>query len=170
MAARGVRFFPGTTIPRMSTQAGINARVIGSREIKNALNRKLLAIKGGTLAGLLKVGMFIRKDMDTTPPLIPVDTGALRAAFKINMKPDYRIDSKGNKIDAVELGWPDVTINRDNKTVDQYAAYVHEMTIPPYDNVNWSRPGSGPKFFEYALKRNSKVIVEIIKQSIGPTI
>jgi len=177
--AKGVQYFP-SGMARMNTQAGIRARLFGVREVKAALNAKLLAIKGGTMKGLLIAATHIKEDMEVTPPVIPVDTGALRAAFKIIPKSAYRTTKAGVQVDAVELGWPDTQILKkikdkngkviSSKMVDNYAAYVHEMTSPPYGDINWSRPNSGPKFFEYALKRNAPVIVQIIKQTIGPTI
>ena len=46
-----------------------------------------------------------------------------------------------------------------------YAAAVHEMmqsvTGKP---INWSRPGSGPKFLEASLKRNSTRILMIVRR------
>ena len=167
--AKGAQYFP-SGMARMNTQAGIRARLFGVREVRAALNAKLLAIKGGTMKGLLIAATHIKEDMEVTPPVIPVDTGALRAAFKIIPKTAYRTTKAGTQIDAVELGWPDTKIQRKGESVDNYAAYVHEMTSPPYGDINWSKPNSGPKFFEYALKRNAPVIVQIIKQTIGPTI
>jgi hypothetical protein len=173
--AKGAQYFP-SGMARMNTQAGIRARLFGVREVRAALNAKLLAIKAGTMEGLLIAAAHIKNDMEVTPPVIPVDTGSLRAAFKIEKFPEYRITKAGARIDAVQIGWPDTQIQKTDpktgksKMVDNYAAYVHEMTSPPYGDINWSRPNSGPKFFEYALKRNAPVIVQIIKQTIGPTI
>lgn len=153
-----IQYFPGTNIARMNTKAGIRARTFGTKEVMNNLNKKLLQIKAGSMAGLVAAGAHIYKDMDDTPyPKIPVDTGTLRESFK--MIPDTSDPTKAK----LEIGWPDAVLVRNGKTVDQYAAYVHEMTSPPYGAVNWSRPGSGPKFFESAIKRNTDKIVDIVK-------
>lgn len=46
-----------------------------------------------------------------------------------------------------------------------YSAIVHEMVNSPGRSpINWTRLGSGPKFFEAALKRNSNIISTIAKQ------
>ena len=45
-----------------------------------------------------------------------------------------------------------------------YAWYVHEMTTEAYGQVNWTRPGSGPKWFEIALKREKQTMLGIVKQ------
>ena len=144
------------TIPRMNTKAGIAARISGCGHIIRNLNLKIAQIQGASVKGLVMAGMYIQKQMDTIPPLVPVDTGALRSSFSITPKLERP------ERPAVEIGWPDTEIERNGTSVKQYAAYVHEMTIPPYENVNWSRPGSGPKFFETALKRNERTIVDIV--------
>ena len=166
--ARGVTFHPSGHA-RMNTRAGIRVRVRGVGVAANELSRRFKKLGGATMQGLLVAGAFIREDMDKTPPLVPIDTGALRAAFKINAKPAFKMNKAGEPINGVELGWPDDTISRPNKTtgkieeVKTYAAYVHEMTVPPYTHpINWSRPGSGAKFFEYALLRNQDTIVHIV--------
>ena len=55
-------------------------------------------------------------------------------------------------------------------TVGQYAAFVHEMTSPPYGDVEWTRPGSGPKFLEASLKRNASKASKIMAAHIKGTI
>ena len=45
------------------------------------LNKQVLAIKGRSMGGLIRGVALIRRDMDSTPPLIPVDWGNLRASW-----------------------------------------------------------------------------------------
>lgn len=182
MAKKGVEYFP-SGMARMTTRAGVRERLSGLSSItasyhggnitiKN-LQKKLKVIESAALSGLRESGALIYTEMDSKQPVIPVDTGALRAAYKIVTNPD-EFPSK-NKM-RVLLGWPDTQIvKRDPNTgmnviYEQYAAFVHEMTSPPYGKVNWSRPNSGPKFFESALKRNRQNIVDTIKKHLIPVI
>ena len=176
MANKDIQYF-SSGIARMNTQAGIQERLKGLSSLSGVpqggeailrnLNIKVEDMKKAAIAGLLEVGMLIRKDMSETPPLLPVDTGALKASFQIIENPDRR--KKKNTV-SVELGWPEAKIEKEGKMVDTYAAYVHEMTTPPYGEVKWSLPNSGPKFFEAALKRNVNKIISIIAKNIAPVV
>jgi hypothetical protein len=163
--AKAAQFF-NSGIARMNTRAGINIRILGTKQVMSALNKKIAQLGAASYGGLIAVATHIKNDMDATPPLIPIDTGALRAAFKIVPK------ESTPRLMKVEIGWPDHQIERKNKktgkmeTVDQYAAYVHEMTSPPYGDVKWTKEGSGPKFFEASIKRNANVAVYIMQKHI----
>lgn len=177
-AGAKVVFIPGTKIASMSKfngqeakKAGIQVRTQGVQNATQLVNQNVLVgvqkatqavsftfsqVQTGLQGGLIILAAKIRDDMEKTPPLVPVDTGALRAGYKINVK-------AGGKDPMVEAGWSDTQVDKgDGKEVEQYAAYVHEMTSPPYGKVNWSRPGSGPKFLEASLKRNASKANKII--------
>ena len=193
MAKATVTYISGTRLARMNTKAGVRERTLGLQNARKSLSeampdaivdaamknkmisantptadvqRAVSIIMQKTRGALLEVAAHIKSDMDKTPPLIPVDTGALRAAFKII--PKYK-DPKNPK---VELGWPDNKIEKTDpktgktKTVDQYAAYVHEMTSPPYGPINWSRAGSGAKFLEASVIRSIAIMPKIMKKHI----
>lgn len=176
MANKDIQYF-SSGIARMNTQAGVRERLKGISALSGEyqggeyvirnLKTKMVDIERAAISGLLEAGMFIRKDMSETPPLLPVDTGALKASFQIVENPDRR--KKKNTV-SVELGWPEAKIEKEGKMVDTYAAYVHEMTTPPYGEVKWSLPNSGPKFFETALKRNVNKIISIIAKNIAPVV
>lgn len=158
MAAKNIQYFP-SGMARMNTRSGVNARLIGVKQVTRNLNMKLKQIKGATVGGLIAAGTIIKTSMDTKPPLIPVDTGALRASFKI-------IPQNDPVRPKVLLGWPDTQLIRNGDEVGQYAAFVHEMTAPPYGAVNWSRPNSGPKFFEAAIKNNIPAITKAVASHV----
>lgn len=115
----------------------------GLEKVKANLQRELKKIQGQTIVGLLEAAAFIRRDMEETPPLIPLDTGNLRASW-------FTIPTKVNGLPVVLIGFE-----------ANYAVFVHEM-VDRGAGINWSRPGSGPKFFEAALFRNKDKILEII--------
>jgi hypothetical protein len=142
------KYILGTTIPSMSTQAGINARkfgfVVGSLR---GFNRKIAQIKGYTEAGLYMAAAHLRRETEETEPITPVGkTGHLRESWRVT-----RAIASTPENPAVEAGY----------TAD-YAVYVHEMTEPPYEEVNWSRLHSGPKWFEKAFRRSEKEMIRII--------
>jgi len=185
-----VRYIPGTNIPSMSgkfgpaiQKAGIAARTAGLTEVQNKLNKMIaggiVAVVGGKalqanmvlvmgrIAGALEMGLgdavsFIRYDMDKTPPIIPVG-------------PDRY--NKGQKYHAggtLRASWFQRPVRDKPGTVQvlagfsaNYAVYVHEMTDEAYGKkINWTRPDSGPKFLEKALKRNTDEVVNIIIQNV----
>jgi len=116
----------------------------GFDDVLKNLNKELKGIEGNTMPGLLEAAAFLRKDMDKTPPLIPLDIGNLRDSWAV-------VPLQAKAKPAVLMGF---TAN--------YALYVHEMMDSGGKKINWSRPNSGPKFFEAAIKRNVKKIIEII--------
>jgi hypothetical protein len=127
-----------------------NSRVKGFDIVLSNLNKEIRAIEGRSMIGLLKAAAMIRKDMDHTPPLIPIDTGNLRASwFAVPLEKSAFSRSYGP---VVKCGFK-----------ADYALYVHEMLNP---DINWTRTNSGPKFFEYAVKRNRDAVLKIIRDNV----
>ena len=120
-------------------------KVKGLDKIGKNLNKKVNEYEKTSMAGLIKAVIYIRREMDLTPPLIPIDFGNLRGSFFSN--PIYL---KGKPV--VQFGFTAF-----------YAWFVHEKIDP---GINWKRPGSGPKFLEAHLKANEKEILEIIKNEV----
>jgi len=118
------------------------------------LRREILQIEGRTMKGLIESAAYIRKDMDKTPPVIPVDTGNLRSSY-------YSNPIKAGKRMGVIMGF---TAN--------YALFVHERVEGAkwgggvVGIVNWKRPGSGPKFFQNAIERNRDMVLAIIMKRV----
>jgi len=104
------------------------------------LNKEILAIQGRTLQGLIEAAIVIRRDMDITPPLIPIDLGNLRGSYSMDA--------------YINQGNPVVTM----QFTASYAWWVHENV-----GANFQRPGSGAKFFESALKRNTDTILAKVR-------
>ena len=157
------------------------------RVVKN-LNAEIARIEGATLAGLIRAQIEIRRSMEYEPPLIPVDMGNLRASyftvtskggvvagsspkFKSGRGASGRIVS-AKTLEKLSSGHPQALdrgkaeIAGENPKVMMgfsafYAVFVHEMVGP----INWSRPGSGAKWFEKAIKRKKNEILKIIAES-----
>lgn len=152
----------------------------GIQEIKTELNRQLGKIHGKTIDGLVEAIAFLKKDMLTTSPTIPKDTGNLRKSFFAvtsmgrvavgNMSPSFkgRFASRLRRRHTQMVGGAVGKIHkRKNPQITfgfsaYYAGYVHEMD----GDVKWTTPGSGAKYFEEALYRNKNVILQIIAQNI----
>lgn len=124
-----------------------NTRIKGFNEVMRNLNTEIRKIEGRTMQGLIGGAAYIRADMDHTQPLIPIKTNTLRSSWFVT---PYK---GAKKTIGLIMGFS-----------ANYAVYVHEMMESSLGNaINWSRPGSGPKFFEAAIKRNVNVILGIIK-------
>lgn len=156
----------------------------GIEEVTANINKELKKIKGKSIDGFLEVAVMIREDMENTPPLIPVDTGNLRASWftTVNIKPMV-INSapffKGKTNKVAEMTAEHAVISQACQSAVKtskdpamaigftanYAGYVHEMMGSKKGNkINWKRPNSGPKFFEAALRRNEKKIIQTIQK------
>ena len=131
--------------------------IIGLDQLNRNLNKELERNKLQSLTGFQRVAMLIRGDMDRTPPLIPVgDTGNLRASWFTEFMSDMVTRNVG-----MRFGFS-----------ANYAYYVHERVEgAPWGSgtvghINWNRSGSGPKFLEAAIKRNTDKILRIMKEEV----
>lgn len=141
------------------------------------LNIEVNKIKNGSLRGLIRSTIIIRRSMDLDAPLIPVDTGNLRSSW-------FVVTNKATVADGANPTFgnrPDATLDRlrqgHKDTVSKwktiatgtfpmvafgftafYAERVHEAL-----GTNFKRPNSGAKFFEAAIKTNSKRILNMIR-------
>lgn len=159
------------------------------RMIEANLNKELAKLGIKANKGLLLAAIEIRRDMDTTPPMIPVDLGNLRASSFIVTKKNAHpsvvsMQIRGGQfvngtpadvLIKLQQGHPIAIAEAQNELGQfpigvalgfsaYYAAPVHEM-VQSYKTgspVNWSRPGSGAKFFQAALYRNFNKIVSIV--------
>ena len=124
-----------------------NTGLKGMDVVMANLNREILKIEGRSMKGLIEASIIIRRDMEKTPPLIPVDTGNLRASW-------FTSSIKVAGMPALLIGFN-----------ANYAIFVHEMVDDSGRKINWNRPGSGAKFFEAALSRNAKLILQTIQKN-----
>jgi len=118
-----------------------NTGVKGMDKVLSNLNKAIRTMEVKSAQGMLAAATYLLKDMDTTPPKIPIDLENLRASqfitpLKIGGKPVVMFGFDAN-----------------------YALFVHEMVD---GSINWKRPGSGPKFMEASINRNKTKILEII--------
>ena len=127
-------------------------RLSGVEEVSARINAEFIKMKLKSGGGLSLAAAFVLSDAEKTPPLVPVDLGNLRNSTFVNAP---KTDPSTQLIYVV-FGY-----------ATNYAAAVHEMMQSPSGYpINWSRPGSGPKFLEASLKRNTKRVLEIVRQSM----
>jgi len=134
-----------------ATQSGgkgmVSWRIDGIENVLVNINNELMKIKGRSKMGLAAAAAEVLNDADTVSPKVPIDTGKLRASRFIDPKKQ------------AETGDPYVELGYGTK----YAAAVHEMMDSIAGNpINWSRPGSGPKFLQASLTRNRHRILVIV--------
>jgi len=123
-------------------------RLSGIEDVTRRINLELLKLKARSHAGLVEAATLILNDANKTSPTVPVGkTGVLRASTFVTP-----LFTPKNKDPYVVLGYG-----------TNYAAAVHEMMESPSGKpINWTRVGSGPKFLEASLKRNSAKVIHII--------
>ena len=114
--------------------------VTGLNDVIKNLKREMGEIEGGTVQGLRKVGLFVENESNE---IVPQDKGVL-------------INSSFSNADIVN-GVPVARIGYTAK----YAPIVHEMPT----SFNYTKPGTGPKFLEKAVKNNVQAILGIIRKS-----
>lgn len=117
------------------------------------LNKEIKGIKGRSMKGLIESAVIIRRDMDKTPPKIPVDTGNLRASWFT-----FPVRALGGV--GLIMGFS-----------ANYALVVHERVegAPWGDGtvgkIDWNRSGSGPKFLQASLFRNAPLVLATIQKN-----
>ena len=120
--------------------------LIGLETVMSGLNHRLSKMKNQSEIGMKEAVIMIHEDMEKVPPKIPLDDGHLRNSWFAHFKKN----AKGNP--GAIFGF---TAN--------YAFFVHENINPI---IKWSRPGSGPKFMQAAIKRNYTNILKVIGGAI----
>lgn len=158
-------------------------------KINANLNRELLKIQHRSNKGLILAAIEVRRDMEEKPPFIPLKYGNLRASWFIKTKKSADPVSKSmqvttakfRKADTAEIlknlreGHKQVLAEADTALAPYvigimmgftayYAAPVHEMVDGKFAKpIDWSKSGSGPKFFQASLYRNFDRIIYIVK-------
>lgn len=153
------------------------SRVRGTGRYIRRLNNEIKNIEGKTLRGLIRAAIIIIRDMEETPPIIPIDTGNLRASrFVVTSEGSAQMGSNASfeGDDSGKLNQDHSSILNSAKAVAQsspagpmvilgfsayYAAEVHEKV-----GVNFQRPGAGAKFMQSSLRNKESQILSIIRE------
>jgi len=112
-------------------------KVTGEREIMKNLGKEIAKIEGDITKGLGAAALFVKGESQEATP---VEFGPLvNSAFA-------SVGRVGGMLLA-RVGY-----------TQSYAPFVHEM---PAEN-NFTKPGTGPKFLENAVVRNTRTILAIV--------
>lgn len=158
------------------------------------LNREISNIKVKSARGLVLAAATIRRDTEATPPLTPVDLGNLRASWFVTVTkvknvvvPQITTEAGKSVKEGSFRGYQSSRLAEDHRSTiaearsfvnsikqsrivlmmgysAHYALYVHEgphgLTA-----VTFQRPGAGMKWFEAAVGRNVRKIVDIVRDN-----
>jgi len=150
----------------------------GIEKILARLNGEFVGIQNRSDKGLIMVAAYLRKDMEVVIPTTPVDYGNLKASWFVTSSGKLSAGGgdvgkmfKGPQAARVATEHPGVVARAkaelpSGKHMNAismgytafYAWWVHEAV-----DKTFHKPGSGPQWFEAALKRNQKKIVEIVR-------
>lgn len=116
------------------------------------LTSEIKKIRTRGMAGLIKGAIIIRRDMDKTEPLIPVDTGNLRSSWYTRQYPGVN--------PGLEIGF-----------TASYAIEVHESGAGQSRSGavvvgGFKRKGAGPKFLEASVKRNTQQVLKAVREGV----
>ena len=164
---------------------GFTWGVKGEATVMAELNRQIEGIKLRTEKGLVMAAAYALRDTEKVPPLTPVDTGNMRASRFITSASTVSTGAlrgtgegkfKGAKAAQMLIDYS-MTIEEARAMVSSmnssnrkfvmmgytanYAGFVHEAI----GMKNMSRGGSGPKWLEASLKRNTGKMVQIVKDN-----
>jgi len=124
------------------------AHVKGFDVVMRNLNAEIKAMKVRAMKGLIEATIIIRRGTETQEPKIPVDTGNLRNSW-------FTTTNSFQGSPYVSFGY---TAN--------YAVFVHEMVDKGgKGQIDWTRKGSGPKFFSSSIVDNRDEILKAIQQN-----
>lgn len=154
-------------------------QVTGLENLQSNLKKKIGDARHGAIKGMIKSAIMIQRATENELPITPLDYGNLRSSFFVTtaMETPVGLNASFEGPKAMEMA------SEHSKTVQEansecvsssdlllimgysanYAVWVHEMIDP---TVNWSRPGSGPKWFEIALNRNRENIKKLVGNEI----
>lgn len=146
----------------------------GVKEVMRNLNNAIQEIEGASMEGLIRAAIIIRRDMEDTPPKIPVDYGNLRAGcFIVTARgAEPQLGSfQGPEAGKRSAEYNQVTsMARSILSMEQqpsvgigfsanYAVFVHENL-----QASFKRRGAGPRFFQTALERNYNTILDTVRK------
>lgn len=155
----------------------------GVNKVSQNLSKSFEKIKIKSCEGMIDVAILLRGDMERTPPLIPLDTGNLRASFFATISGGKKVTSnksfkgknagkmKGEHSSIVQQSKTAIGMKKIPSMVlgftANYAASVHENKEGKFYRPNApkgkkGRPGAGAKFFEKSLYRNKDIIIQLL--------
>ena len=167
---------PGTP----GASGGVNYLKV-MKVVKQNLNKEIALVQNATVRGMINAAAFIRNETEKTEPLTPVDYGNLRASWFVTTAKGNPVGRgvssfKGPKKDEIASnhvkGIADSQGELARMTTPtkkfvmmgystNYSGYVHEFI----GNVKFKRKGSGAKWLQTHIGKNTGKIVQIIGET-----
>jgi hypothetical protein len=161
----------------------------GFDQMMKSYRNEIYKLKAKTLKGLIKAQSIIRESMDTTRPLIPVESGNLRNSWFCATSNGAVISGKNPKFSNLHNDEAQLYFNH-SKAVGKatsealirgknygpfvvfglsayYGSYVEHMYSRNGSKIKWTRFGSGPEFFIGAINRTRRKVLRIIAQDVS---
>ena len=119
-----------------------------AEQIKTRMKTFVLSVRRDAEFGAEAALAYLYEVMDTKYPRIPKRSGELRESFFVNKY----VEGRGEQV-SFQFGFS-----------APYAFIVHEMVG---ESINWTRPGSGPKYFQTHIRNESARMMKIIERSVS---
>jgi len=157
----------GKGIPSLAKghyQFGLYARIVGYRNVERAYYNAIAKMQGATRMGIVRSIQHLREKMLTEAPQEPwgVDKGEHKGGTLSN---SWTVEETAFSTTA----HPSYVFGYDMDKAP-YAWYVHEMTNPPYGDVDWTigrgtppRTSPGPQWLQIHFERERVRMIEIIR-------
>jgi len=120
--------------------------VHGLDKVLVRIHKEMMAVRGRTYKGMYAALRFLEYKMDTENPVVPLSN----LKNKLHLRETWYIE--GNPDPISPTVWAGYTA--------PYAEHVHENL----GAVNWTRPGSGPKWLQIHYDRNRTEMLMIVAQ------
>lgn len=126
-----------------------------------------------TTQALLHAAILLRRDMKKTSPKVPIDTHNLEMSWFVVTNVGQAQSGGSLKTAKDQANHQRVTTGAITQVAGKspavitgfsanYATYVHEAR----KGMKYREPGAGPKFFQAALARNRKKILQLMRDGI----
>ena len=145
----------------MSYEFGINARTARAKTLAGALYSEIYKMKGRTVLGMKSAAEYLHAQTENVVPTTPMGPSKYGIG---NLRRSWfdKITVDANNNSEIEIGY--------DLAKAPYAWYVHEMTEPPYEDINWTEPDSGPKWFEIHIQTDKPAMLKIISENTLATL
>jgi hypothetical protein len=125
--------------------------VIGLENVLANIQREMMAVRGRTYKGMFAAMKFLENEMNTTPPLVPEGNAETRKHYVSEyLKDSWFITGTPHPTNPIVFAGYKAS----------YAEIVHENI----GAINWTRPGSGPKWLQIHFDRNRPEMLMIVAQ------
>ena len=135
----------------------------GADRLQEKLAAAIPALKENIKAKMNELGSDI---LDESADIVPMDTGNLASSGHMGRR------SEGGGVDEGFAYEEDGMIMLDigyGGPAAEYALYVHEGLESAGKSIQWTRPGSGPKYLERPFDANKGRLPGMIKEAVDET-